>query len=140
MNSLKRKKPTTASAVINKKGKIATANGSLNGSQSSTSANVSASPLESLDHLIDRPYVEYDPQRDDVGISSFFLYLTCSSPSAGVRRCLERQNGIERHFLPFRRRKTVTAGAVTWLHRQGSISSMSSPKPFSIRIFCFVPL
>jgi len=84
MNSLKRKKPTTSSVAINKKGKTATVNGSLRGSQPSPSANVSPSPLESLDHLIDRPYVEYDPQQDDIGILRFLLYLSCSTPGAGV--------------------------------------------------------
>jgi hypothetical protein len=84
MNSLKRKKPTTAPIAANKKGKTATVNGSLSESQSSPSPNVSTSPLESLDHLIDRPYVEYDPQLDDIGISRILLYLNFSAPSAGM--------------------------------------------------------
>ena len=134
MNSLKRKKPVTGPIAPNKKGKTPTVNGSLSGSQSSPSPNVSTSPLESLDHLIDRPYVEYDPQLDDIGIARFVKYLTCSAPSAGVRRCLKRQNGVERHFRSTRRSKTITAGPVTWLHQQRSISSLSPSRPPSIRI------
>jgi hypothetical protein len=141
MNSLKRKKPITVPIDANNKGKIATANGSLSESQSSPSPNVSNSPLESLDHLVDRPYVEYDPQVDDIGIARMLLYLTCSAPSAGVRRCLKRQNGIERHFLSTRRSKTITAGPVTWLHRQRSISSLSPSRPLSIctSLLCSLP-
>lgn len=84
MNSLKRKKPTTNSIAANKKGKPAAVNASLSRSQSSASTNVSTSPSESLEHLIDRPYVEYNPERDDIGIVSFLPYLNCSSPSVGV--------------------------------------------------------
>ena len=51
---------------------------------SSQSANVSTSPSESLDHLIDRPYVEYDPQRDDIGMHTSSMCLTYSSPSVGM--------------------------------------------------------
>jgi hypothetical protein len=131
MNSLKRKKPTTAPIVANKKGKATTVKGSLSGSQSSPSPNFSTSPLESLDHL-DRPYVEYDPHLDDIGISRILMYLNCSAPSAGVRRCFKRQNGVERHLRSTRRCKTITAGPVTWLHRQRSISSLSPSRSLSI--------
>ena len=70
MNSLKRKKSTTASVITNKKGKTAGVNESRNSSRSSPNANVSFPALESLDHLIDRPYAEYDPQTDDIGNNS----------------------------------------------------------------------
>jgi hypothetical protein len=64
INSLKRKKSSTATngtKNANKKPKTVS-NASTN---ASPEAVVSAF---SLDHLIDRPYVEYDSQRDDIGM------------------------------------------------------------------------
>ena len=72
MNSLKRKRQSTtvAGKAANKKAKGGSSRSSNSSPPSSQSANVSAFHAQSLDHLINRPYVEYDPQRDDIGTST----------------------------------------------------------------------
>jgi hypothetical protein len=86
MNSLKRKKQSTTltSKATGKKVKTLSFKSSNPSPPSSQSPNVSASPSKSLDHLLDRPYVEYDPQRDDIGIYTSSVYLNYSSPSVGM--------------------------------------------------------
>jgi len=87
MKSLKRKKQSTtlASKLASKTVKSVPSKSSNASPPSSQSTNVSTSHVESLEHLIDRPYVEYDPQRDDIGIHASSMCLTSSSPSVRMR-------------------------------------------------------
>jgi hypothetical protein len=67
INSLKRKKPATASTTKNAAKKTRTVpNKPIKATtQSPVAANNNQSP-QSLEHLIDRPYVVYNSEEDDI--------------------------------------------------------------------------
>jgi hypothetical protein len=67
LNTLKRKKPVTSSSTKNgvKKTRIVPSKATKSTTQSSVAGDV-AIPPKSLEHLIDRPYVEYSSEKDDI--------------------------------------------------------------------------
>ena len=67
INSLKRKKPATASTTKNatKKARTVPNKPIKTTTQSPVAANNNTSP-KSLEHLIDRPYVAYNSEEDDI--------------------------------------------------------------------------
>jgi len=69
MNSLKRKKPATATTngkLTNKKAKNVAPSPAKSSPPSSARSESQITPL-SLEHLVDRTYFEYNNERDDVG-------------------------------------------------------------------------
>jgi hypothetical protein len=85
MNSLKRKKSTAASGnkAATKRIKKASYKHPIASSQA---INASPTPIPSLslDHLIDRPYVEYESNKDDIGTLPFLSDLIYSFPGIGM--------------------------------------------------------
>jgi hypothetical protein len=70
MKSLKRKKPSTAlstKTAQTKKGRQSTAIAPPKAAASTGTLTNALNAIDTLQHLIDRPYHEYDNNRDDIG-------------------------------------------------------------------------
>lgn len=134
MNSFKRKKAVEASKntkTTNKRPKPI--------SKPTKQALPELVPLpRSLDHLVDRPYVEYESHHDDIS-TTFFRCINSSLPDSGLRRCFQRQDGPERRPCAPCQRRSIAAGSVTRLHRQGRIRRLSPPRPVSLCTPLFFP-
>jgi hypothetical protein len=84
MKSLKRKKPAPGPVGKGgaKKAKLATA--SPVKATAAQKAFDSAATSISLEHLVDRPYVQYNPDEDDICISLSDQLLTVSLSDSGM--------------------------------------------------------
>jgi hypothetical protein len=67
INTLKRKKPATSSStrIEAKETKNVPSRATKSRTQSSVTSDLNIPP-KSLEHLIDRPYVEYNSEKDDI--------------------------------------------------------------------------
>ena len=131
INSLKRKKPSTGTR---RKQTAAKGTGrSLKVARPPAKTSVGETLLtshgQSLDHLIDRPYFEYDSQRDDISIASLcieelitvFQVLNCEDASKdkmalhGISIPLvdEKPSPLVRPSIPVQIRGRL-AGMVPW--------------------------
>jgi hypothetical protein len=80
MNSLKRKKPSSRSAgkAVQTEKTATSASPRKPATPSGTLTNAS-NAIDALQHLIDRPYYEYNSQKDDIGCLSLSPHISLLS-------------------------------------------------------------
>lgn len=99
LNSLKRKKPSSSAAKSSKDQKLFSRTPSSVSSESSSYPNVSADFSQSLDQLIDRPHVDYNPAHDDIG--TFLLFISNLTTQSFRSQIVKMPRKIKWHSMQY---------------------------------------